>query len=205
MISPGFLIALGAVVIGALVAAFFLIRRARMDPEPASPGPDREAWSRLVRMGTLALTTYGRAPATPASLRPLPPEAAPAAPAHLSHHPLREVDLDPRTLVGQGASRALAELGAPDKVAPGEAWYSHEEAAHYIMDPRGNLARVPVFGAVPMKIEVGEPYLRWSWEHLVRPAAPGDVVTWTLCLTAPEGGQEPVVVEVLTHPTSAVF
>lgn len=205
MISPGFLIALAAVVVGAALAALFLLRRARQEGADDGPGPDRAAWSRLVRMGTLALTTYGRSPSSPAHLRPLSPDALPPDPARPTHHPLREVDLDPRTLVGQGASHALAELGPPDRVAPGEAWFSKEESAHYVMDTRGNLARVPVFGPVPMKIAVGEPYVRWSWDHLVRPAAPGEVITWTLCLTAPEGAQEPLVAEVLSHPTTAVF
>jgi len=204
MVSPAFylILFLVALVIGAIVA---LLLRGRLaaGPSEGEVPVDRRPWSVLASRGAEALKAYGRSGSRgPCILRDV---GAPETPGAPGGGRLREVDLDPATLVGRTAAGVLADLGAPDRTAPGEAWLSSSDGAHYVLRPGGGIVKLHVFGAVPSRIPVGVPYLRWSWDGLMRPGSPGDRMTWALCLTAPADSGELVVAEVLTHPTGARF
>lgn len=206
MVTPAFFLVLFLVAVAIGAATYYLLRRA----SPASPlegevPVDRGAWAALASRGVEALQAFGGAGRSARCLTPLPAKDAPPGAPSLGGGPLREADLDPATLVGRSADAVLADLGAPDRTTPGDAWLSAADGAHYILRPGGGLVKLHVFGAVPSRIPVGEPYLRWSWDRLVRPGAPGSPTTWTLCLTAHAGSEGLVVAEVLTHPTGAHF
>jgi len=204
MVAPAFFLVLFLVALAIGAVAFLLLRAKRAEgPSEGEIAVDRRAWSALASRGAEALKSHGRSGAPPLRLRTAePPPAAPGAPPRPGG-PLRETDVDPTALVGRTAAEVLADLGAPDRTAPGEAWLSPADGAHYVLRPGGGIVKVHVFGALPSRIPVGEPYLRWSWDGVARAGGPREASTWTLCLTAPADRGDLVVAEVLTHPAGA--
>lgn len=202
MINPTFFLILAGVLLVAGVATYFLFGR-KEEPESlfdeadlSLPTTDRKVWTQLVGAGTKALQQFSQSGLTGVRFRPREAGAGDG-----DTTPREFETVDPHTFEGLKAVELLAELGAPDRVAPGEAWYSTAEQTHYILDGAGCLQKLPASGAVPSKLALGQPYLRWSWDRLIPAGVQGaEPRSWTFCIVLSEAGQEPAVAEALIHP-----
>lgn len=209
MVTSGFFLVIAGVLLAAGLATYFFFGR-KGEPdgvfeEPAQvlPLTDRKVWTQLVGAGTRTLQQFAQSGISGVRFRQKSGTEAQASAG--AHGTIREFDaVDPHSFEGLKAMDLLTELGAPDRVAPGEAWYVAGEQTHYVLDGAGRLQKLPATGAVPAKLELGQPYLRWSWDRLVPAGVQGaEPRSWTFCITLPEDDQEPAVAEALIHPCPA--